>query len=76
MAQEVTPLTTGAIKQNETAGTLVRPHDMTTLYATGKNPYAGEGDAMEVHPELAQKLIKKGFATDKEPAKTKKTTDA
>lgn len=71
MAQEATPHTTGAIKQNVDAngGILVRPNDVTTVYATDKAKFVKAGEAMEVHTMLAEKLIASGKATDKAPAK-------
>jgi len=73
MAQEATHLTTGSLKSPETPdGKLVRPNDITTVYATDKNTFTGAGEAMDVHPELAAKLIAKGMATDKAPAKKDK----
>lgn len=71
MAQEATPLTTGAIKQVNPDETIVRPHDKVTVYSTG-NAFAAKGDAMEVHPELAKKLIASGKATETESKGTKK----
>lgn len=71
MAQEATPITTGAIKQNKEAngGDLVRPGDVVTVYATDKAKFQKVGAEMEVHPALAEKLIASGKATDKAPAK-------
>lgn len=67
MAQEATPLTTGAIKQNEEVhgGRLIRPQDVTTVYATDKAKFVKAGEPMEVHTELAAKLIESGKATEK-----------
>lgn len=72
MAQEATHLTTGAIKNPKTAeGTLVRPNDNVTVYATNKVASAGiaEGDEMVIHSALAEKLMKSGKVTDKAPSK-------
>lgn len=68
-------MTTKSIEQANPGETLVRPNETVTIYATRSNPYSGEGEAMEVHPELAKKLIKAGKATDSAPAKAKKATD-
>lgn len=79
MAQEVTPLTTGAIKQNVevNGGLLIRPQEPTTVYSTGLadkdgNVIVKAGEPMEVHAVLAEKLIKSGKATEKAPAKADK----
>lgn len=45
----------------------LRPYDKITIYATGTGGHHKAGDAMEVHPNLAKKLIEDGKATDKAP---------
>lgn len=54
-------------------GTLVRPKENTVVYGT-KGSLLGEGVKHTVHRVLAEKLIKKGQATDKKPA-AKKSQD-
>lgn len=49
-------------------GTLVRPKEDTVIYGTAGS-LLGEGVEHTVHRVLAEKLIKKGQATDKEPKK-------
>lgn len=50
----------------------VRPFDKTTVYATGVGGFHAEGEALEVHPLLAAKLIEHGKATKEAPKKTEK----
>lgn len=51
-------------------GTLVRPKEDTVIYGT-KGSLLGEDVKHTVHRVLAEKLIKKGQATDKEPSSKK-----
>lgn len=46
---------------------LVRGTDTVKVYWTAKAKHVKEGDEVEVHPELAKKLIASGKATDKAP---------
>lgn len=54
----------------------IMPFDKTTVYSTGKGGFTPAGEAMEVHPELAKKLIEAGKATaekqEEKPENTKK----
>jgi hypothetical protein len=51
-------------------GGKVRGKDKVTVYATKKlSATHTEGEAMEVHPALAEKLIASGKATKAEPKK-------
>jgi hypothetical protein len=61
MAQE--EIKGGPLKDGE-----VRPFDTTTVYATAKSGMA-VGSPMEVHPALAEKLVKSGKATKEAPKK-------
>ena len=49
----------------------VRPYDKVTVYAT-KGKHLKEGEAIEVHPLLAEKLIASGKATKDAPKDSKK----
>lgn len=69
MAQEIT---TDTIKPLPAGTDLVRPFDKVTVYSTGSTPYTKKGQAMEVHPLLAESLIKAKKATEKAPAKEEK----
>lgn len=54
---------------------LVRPNDTVTVYSAPKDPYHKDGQAIEVHKLVAEKLVKAGKATleaPKEEAETKK----
>lgn len=56
----------------EGVGTLVRPKDDVTVYATKKlEKFYKVGEAMTVHSELAKKLVKSGKATEKAPKEEK-----
>lgn len=64
MAQEITsknaigaPLKNGEIRGN----------DMTTVYSTDVDKFHKTGEAMEVHVELAKKLVEKGKASYEKP---------
>jgi hypothetical protein len=67
MAQE---LNEKMMKPLPAGSDLVRPADLVTVYATrGKhNKHVKEGEAMEVHTLLADKLIASGKATKTAPA--------
>lgn len=62
--EDIKPLTT----ENSVVdgGTLVRPKEDTVIYGT-KGSLLGDGVKHIVHRALADKLIKKGQATDKKP---------
>jgi hypothetical protein len=49
----------------------VRPYDKVTVYATNSK-HLKEGEAIEVHPLLAEKLIASGKATKDAPKDSKK----
>lgn len=46
---------------------MVRGTDVVKIYWTAKAKHVKEGDEVEVHPELAKKLIASGKATGKAP---------
>lgn len=51
----------------------VRPYDKKTVYATGAGGFHAEGEELELHPLLADKLVSQGAATADVPkAKVKK----
>lgn len=66
MAQE---LSEKMMKPLPEGSNLARPADMVTVYSTkGKhNRHVKEGEPMEVHAELAKKLIASGKATKTAP---------
>jgi len=43
-----------------------------TVYSTDKDKHHVTGEAMNVAPKVAEKLIKNGMATEKAPAKKEK----
>lgn len=46
--------------------------DKTTVYATDLHKHAKEvGEPLIVHPTMAEKLVAKGWATEKEPTEKK-----
>jgi hypothetical protein len=51
---------------------IVDLRERVTVYSTEKDPYHTTGDAMNVAPAVAEKLIKKGLATDSKPSKSSK----
>lgn len=50
----------------------IRPNDTTTVYSTGKGGITQPGEPMEVHVELAKKLIASGKATKEQPKESAK----
>lgn len=66
MAQEIT---TKTIQPLSLESGLVRPFDKKIVYSTGSTPHTPEGMEMEVHPLLAESLIKAGKATEKPKGK-------
>lgn len=46
-------------------GEVVDLKEKTTVYSTDKDPHHETGEEMSVHPKVAEKLIKKGLATEK-----------
>lgn len=42
---------------------VVKVNERVTVFATSKAKHYSEGEALEVHPELAETLIKAGKAT-------------
>jgi len=66
MAQEITAENSVGTKAKEG---FVRGQDMVTVYATAKALFVKEGEAMNVHQLLAEKLIASGKATDSSKAK-------
>lgn len=42
---------------------LVRPYEVTKVYATGAGGFHKKGEELEVHPLLAKKLVTNGGAT-------------
>lgn len=49
--------------------------DRVTVYATSKNPYEKEGTKMQMGKLAAEFAVKNGYASEKEPAKTKKASE-
>lgn len=47
--------------------TKVRGKDVVTVYSTSSDPHHKDGEPMEVHPMLAEKLIDSGKATKYAP---------
>lgn len=70
MAQELNTKMTVKLPEGSD---LVRPADLVTVYSTkGKhNKHVAEGEPMEVHTILADKLIASGKATKEAPGKKK-----
>lgn len=63
-----------AIKKNND-GVKVNLKEKTTVYATAKNPYHETGEEISCHPIMAEHLVMKDFATDKQ-SKSSKGGDA
>lgn len=69
MPQELTTKMMEKLPENSN---LVRPFDKVTVYATGAGGgHHAEGEALEVHPLLAKKLLEAGKATEKAPKEKK-----
>ena len=62
MAQELSTKMMGATKENE-----ARPFDTVKIYATDVSRHLKAGEELEVHPLLAEQLIKDGKATKTAP---------
>jgi hypothetical protein len=50
-------------------GGMVRPNEMTTVYSTDLDKFHTTGSALEVHVNIADKLVEAGKATREAPAK-------
>jgi len=73
MAQLMTTEDGGNIKDQPLKEGEIRPNDLTKVYSTALiGDYQAAGTMMEVHPELAKKLIASGKATEAAPSKKDK----
>lgn len=46
-----------------------------TVYSTDANPHIPTGEAFEVHPKVAEKIIANGLAVEKAPKKEKEVKE-
>lgn len=63
-AQEITEKTIAPLEEGSDK---VRPYDKVKVYSAGKNKHSKAGTLLEVHPLLADSLIKAGKASKTKP---------
>ena len=70
MPQVMTTETGVAVKDMPLKEGEIRPNDLQKVYTTGKlGDLYEEGTELEVHPELAKKMLKAGKVSEKATAK-------